>query len=270
MSEIEIPSISFFEAGDKVSFLKPKTIYIIGPMLGIPQFNFPAFDKAKKEWESEGWRVVSPADLDRNVGFDGCLYHSNTDWSRPPEDFDMEACIRRDVEAILDLRKGVDAVFVLPGKRGAGSEAELRLALWRKLDIYFSAECSCAETGLFETDEKIVEQKPKPGEAEKPANDINPEMAGAADLLDETKRLVCSDRNKDYGTPDKDFARTADMWTGYLRDILMGPLKSSDVAWMMMMVKASRSRHNDKRDNYVDAAGYAACGWKCMEKYLEK
>ena len=39
-----------------------KTIYIAGPMSGIPYFNFPAFDTAKAFLILQGWDVVSPAD----------------------------------------------------------------------------------------------------------------------------------------------------------------------------------------------------------------
>jgi hypothetical protein len=38
-------------------------------MRGIPLFNFPAFDEAKAKLEALGFRVISPADLDRQVGF---------------------------------------------------------------------------------------------------------------------------------------------------------------------------------------------------------
>ncbi len=46
------------------------TIYIAGPMSGYPQYNFPAFDKARDELEKNGWQVGSPADMDREHGFD--------------------------------------------------------------------------------------------------------------------------------------------------------------------------------------------------------
>jgi hypothetical protein len=241
---------------------RKKTIYIIGPMRGMPYFNFPAFDAKRDELKAEGWDVISPADLDRRVGFDGCELPESTDWNEIPEGFDMLECVRRDARAILSLRPGRDAVYVLPGKRGAGSEAELKLAVWMRLEIHYSEQCTCREAGVFESQSPFGSNENNPE-----TFDGNQEMRCAADLLDEAKRLVCSDRNKSYGTPDDDFGRTAAMWTGYLQDILRSPIKSNDVAWMMAMLKASRSRHAIKRDNYVDAAGYLACGWKCVEKY---
>jgi hypothetical protein len=38
----------------------------------------------------------------------------------------------------------------------------------------------------------------------------------------------------------------------------------------MLLVKASRAQHSSKRDNYVDAAGYAACGWECEAEKARK
>ena len=45
------------------------TVYIAGPMRGYPRFNFDAFDAAQSHLESLGYRVISPAALDREVGF---------------------------------------------------------------------------------------------------------------------------------------------------------------------------------------------------------
>ena len=41
-------------------------IYICGPMTGLPDLNFPAFDEARDKLVAEGHWVYSPADLERN------------------------------------------------------------------------------------------------------------------------------------------------------------------------------------------------------------
>ena len=47
-----------------------QTVYVAGPMRGLPQCNFPAFDDAAAMLRASGWNVISPADHDRSVGFD--------------------------------------------------------------------------------------------------------------------------------------------------------------------------------------------------------
>jgi dATP/dGTP diphosphohydrolase/uncharacterized protein DUF4406 len=53
---------------------QPKTgyprCYIAGPMRGYESFNFPAFDLARDELVNAGWSAFSPADADRDLGWD--------------------------------------------------------------------------------------------------------------------------------------------------------------------------------------------------------
>ena len=86
-----------------------------------------------------------------------------------------------------------------------------------------------------------------------------------AGVLDEAKELVTSSRNDQYGPPTGDFQRSADALNAYG---YKGPggreLQSHDIAIMIAAVKISRITWNpDNRDNWVDLAGYAACGYEC-------
>lgn len=88
-------------------------------------------------------------------------------------------------------------------------------------------------------------------------------------ILHEADALVNGDRNDSYGDPIDDFATTADFWTTYLRRIVERretfQLQPHDVAVMMNLLKLSRiSWSPDKRDHWVDGAGYLACGWDCV------
>lgn len=78
-------------------------------------------------------------------------------------------------------------------------------------------------------------------------------------MLDEAAELVDGSRNVSYGDPSADFRRTAGLWTTYLDG--KTELDPHDVAAMMALLKLSRIRWSpEKRDSWVDLAGYAACG----------
>lgn len=76
-------------------------------------------------------------------------------------------------------------------------------------------------------------------------------------VLRTAEELVMGDRNKDYSDPTDNFEQTAGLWSEYLKM----PLKAHDVAVLMILVKVARlSTSPDKADNWIDIAGYAACG----------
>ena len=37
-------------------------VYIAGPMTGLPEFNYPAFNKAAEQLRARGYEVLNPAD----------------------------------------------------------------------------------------------------------------------------------------------------------------------------------------------------------------
>ena len=62
------------------------------------------------------------------------------------------------------------------------------------------------------------------------------------------------DKQEHYGPPEEFMGRLASMWGGYLGM----PLKPTDAALMMALLKAARLRTNpDHEDSLVDFAGYA-------------
>lgn len=81
------------------------------------------------------------------------------------------------------------------------------------------------------------------------------------DVLDKAKQCVSGDREQDYGTPEHNFSVIADLWTTYLFNLDAAELTPKDVAAMLSLVKIARiSSGHAKEDNWVDLAGYAACG----------
>lgn len=99
-------------------------VYVAGPMTGIPQFNFPAFDAAANDLRAVGHDVHSPAEMDDPAtraeamaspdGAPGSGSANGETWG----DF-----LARDVKLIAD--GGIETIFVLPGwqkSRGARQE----------------------------------------------------------------------------------------------------------------------------------------------------
>jgi hypothetical protein len=73
-------------------------------------------------------------------------------------------------------------------------------------------------------------------------------------VLDAAQQAVHGDRQKDYGHPLDNFTRIAQMWSA----ILGAPVSAEQVGLCMAALKLARQCHRPKRDNLVDAAGYAA------------
>lgn len=109
-------------------------IYIAGPMRGKKWFNFPDFDWAKECLERTGWEVISPADLDREIGFDVANLPPDTNWSDVSKlGFDLRAAVQRDVAAICQC----DAIFMLHGwSESRGAKAEKAIAEWLGLMVF--------------------------------------------------------------------------------------------------------------------------------------
>lgn len=91
-------------------------------------------------------------------------------------------------------------------------------------------------------------------------------------ILDEAKQTVCSDRNKQYGEPEDNFAVIASYWNTYLAYGVKRELTAEDVANMMVLFKMGRitTQAEAKRDSYVDAAGYIACAGEIAMRGGEK
>lgn len=103
------------------------------------------------------------------------------------------------------------------------------------------------------------------------------------DVLDTACVCVNGDREQDYGSPEDNFATIAEMWTAYLNRRINALIKmptnvsdipplveSKDVAAMLVLLKVARiSSGNAKNDNWIDIAGYAACGGEIESKGTE-
>lgn len=77
---------------------------------------------------------------------------------------------------------------------------------------------------------------------------------------------VLGNREQDYGTPEDNFAMAGELMTSYIKRACVSPgadvlVEAKDVAALMICVKLARiASGHAKADNWVDIAGYAACG----------
>lgn len=93
-------------------------IYLAGPMRGIKDYNFPAFDFAAAELRAAGHTVFSPADNDRETDNQGAA-------------FDIRRALRDDTRWICNH---AEAVAVLPGWENSKG-ALMEVALAKALDL---------------------------------------------------------------------------------------------------------------------------------------
>jgi hypothetical protein len=98
-------------------------VYLAGPMTGIPQMNFPAFDAAAKDLRARGYDVVSPAELDDPEDRTAALASEDGDINKMGPGRSWGFFLARDVKLIAD--EGIEAIVCLQGwqeSRGARLE----------------------------------------------------------------------------------------------------------------------------------------------------
>lgn len=99
-------------------------IYLAGPMRGLPNFNFPAFDFAAGKLRAEGHEVFNPAEK-------GLEAHAEADQE--------SLHFRRQVFELdtAEICRNSDAVALLPGwENSKGAVAEMALARALGLEIH--------------------------------------------------------------------------------------------------------------------------------------
>lgn len=196
-----------------------KHVYISGPMRGIEDFNFPAFNERAEWLRKLGYEVINPAE-----SFGG---RTDLGW----HDY-----MRVDIESLLH----VDSVCLLPGwENSVGVKVELTVAAALGLRVWDS-----------ETDEDVdVSYLLQPGAGVDDDKAIEQET-----VLQTANRLVYGNRQRDYGHPLTDMTRTAKLWS-VIFGVEIEPIK---VPLAMAALKISRELERHKTDNLIDLAGYAA------------
>lgn len=81
-------------------------VYVSGPMTGMPNLNFPAFNEAAQRLRLAGYTVINPVELNPDPA---------TSWTQ---------CMRNDIKALCDC----DAVALLPGwENSQGAHLEVHI-----------------------------------------------------------------------------------------------------------------------------------------------
>ena len=200
-------------------------LYLTGPMRGYPKFNFPAFDLYAAKLREQDHEVISPAEMDRDAGFD--------ETKDDPGPHDFREFMKRDCNAICEC----EGIALMPGwENSSGVKVEITLARF---------------LGLTEIDAETGE----PLETKT--------------ICQEADELTHGQRQKDYGHAADNFLKTARLWTAYLenRELLLRKLEWFDIPRMMILFKVDRQTNRPKRDNLVDAAGYAQTEQMALEEF---
>lgn len=94
---------------------KMNTVYISGPMEGLPDFNYPAFNEEAASLRDKGYKVINPAENDEG------------DMTLPRHHY-----MRQDIKHLLNA----NIVVVLPGwSNSKGARLEVAIAKELRLNI---------------------------------------------------------------------------------------------------------------------------------------
>ena len=99
----------------------------------------------------------------------------------------------------------------------------------------------------------------------------DPVIRTRTEILEAAGRCVTGGRDEEYGEPEDSFDLIARLWEPYIRAACVSPsadvtIRPQDVAILMALLKIARAAVNDKPDNFVDLAGYAACAGEAAQK----
>lgn len=153
-------------------------VYIAGPMTGLPEFNYPAFNTAAAAWRVWGWEVANPAES------------HNGDTSLPYTEY-----VRFDIGVLQTC----DAIAMLPGWDGPNA----RGSVWER-----EVARTLLKLPVFDATQPVAPENVK---LRTPAEHAEIESA-----LQEAQRLVHGNRGADYGHPIDDYTRTGRMWGAIL------------------------------------------------------
>lgn len=110
-------------------------IYVAGPMKGLPNYNYGAFDEVARILTLAGFHVENPAQIGRDLGVDPMLMPADHDWNETPKNFRI--LFKRDLEALSRC----NALYLLDGwEKSKGATAERAVAVALGMKVYETDE----------------------------------------------------------------------------------------------------------------------------------
>lgn len=107
-----------------------KSIYIAGPMSGIPEFNFPKFFEVERTLKTEGWKVFNPANKSNEEAVvDHASYGEGDGLALVKSGWSFRDAYKWDTDRVISA----DAIFMLKGWEGSpGARGEHAVAMAMK------------------------------------------------------------------------------------------------------------------------------------------
>lgn len=130
-------------------------LYLAGPMQGLPQFNFPMFNRVAAQLRADGHQVFNPAerDIERHGGVDISKGNDSGDVKLAAKDhaFSLREALADDTAFICNE---ADGIVMLPGwEHSNGAMAEWTLA--RALSKSYPFKFAYVQIGAQELDLEI-------------------------------------------------------------------------------------------------------------------
>lgn len=212
-----------------------RSCYLAGPMRGIEDYNFPAFEKAAADLRSRGWKVFSPHELGSEQGDDPKGYLA---------------------QELPYICTEADAVICLPDwEFSEGANLEVHCArVCGKPVLQYGPDGELTEIPVAAPPVRIDFD---PKEIDAYVEWLHGQDDGPKEesVCQEADRLVATDRQDVYGHPLDDFTKVTEAAKALGIDPHKGP---EHHALYMILVKLARLESTPgHHDSIVDICGYA-------------
>lgn len=108
--------------------MKEKIFYLSGPMSGLPEYNYPAFDRAAERLRAKGYTVVTPTEVGPNL---------EAKYGAERFSLSYQQYVSANIIALLDC----NAIILLPGWRNSrGAKLERHIAMVLGFDEFYYSE----------------------------------------------------------------------------------------------------------------------------------